>query len=369
MKTNIRKAMVLWVALIGLILLLPFNSHAQTLQPRLLWEKKLPFTPDEIKMASISGDVLVWSQDARQIILYDKNGNKVFHWGPRVDRQPMGVDISDDGSVIIYETSFTESYIDQKKPAGDWDWDGRIHYSTRKGKELWNKKIWGSATLSPDGKMVVNHPSVVATGDLYVYDSQGKLLWTFETSHVDALSFSPDSQYLGFYSSSGIQSKSDGYYFMDKSGNVLWVKADVFSQRSTLSDMAKYVFINTKVGPNEVGKVYDKQGNLVFEGDVYLSGDGNRLFVRYPNKMVLMSLPDKSVIKEYPSWRGFMSHDGRFLVTRGVINRDNTLVIDTLQQVESEILTGKHTNFMSTKDARYMAVVVDGNKILYYQLY
>jgi len=361
MKTNIRKVVVLWAVLTGLILALLPDAHAQTLQPRLLWEKKLPFK-GSVGMARISGDVLVLSQDARQIILYDQNGKEVFHWGPRVDRQPLGADISDDGSVIIYKTGFTESYLDRKKPTGDWDWDYRIHYATRKGKELWNKKIWGATVLSPDGKMVVNYTNGSEGQDINAYDSQGKLLWTFGTNYVDALSFSSDSQFLGF--------QGDGYYLMDKSGNVLWKKVEVFASNSSISDMAKYVYLNTGRGKNEIGKVYDKQGNLVFEGKTRVSGDGNRLLVVYQDKMSILSLPDKTLLGEY-SGGGFLSHDGRFLSTRTSYPSGDFRVMDTLDRTFSDIPVSmvNVSRVLSTKDGRYLILVVDGNKILYYQLY
>jgi len=61
-------------------------GKAEALQLRLLWQKALPFEASDIIMASQSGDIILYSREARQIILYDKNGNKRFHWGPRVDR-------------------------------------------------------------------------------------------------------------------------------------------------------------------------------------------------------------------------------------------------------------------------------------------
>ncbi len=360
MKTNIRKAVVLWAMLIGLILLVPFNAFAQTLQPRLLWEKKLPFKGG-VSIAYVSGDVIACSRDARQIIAYDKNGNEFFHWGPRVDRQPMGCEISDDGNVLLYTTTFTESYLERKKIPGEWD--KRVHYATRKGKELWNKPVWGGIGLSPDGKMVVNYTDGNEGQDINVYDSQGKTLWTFGTNYVETLAFSPDSQYLGF--------QGDGYYLMDKAGNVLWRKTDIFVSSSSISDMAKYVYLDTGRGPEEAGKVYDKQGNLVFEGNARLSLDGSKLLIPYTDRTVILSLPDKTVIKEYPYHGFFVSHDGRFLfVNLGV--RGKSRIIDTSngEYGDFDLLDkGVTTSSAMTKDGKYMVIVVDGNKILYYQLY
>jgi len=375
MKTNIRNVVVLWVVLIGLTMSLPLKAEAQTLQPRLLWEKTMKFKVYSAKMASVSGDVLV--NVGGEIILLDKNGKEVFHWGPRVDRQPKGeVHISDDGSVMLFETAFTESYIGQKNLPGAWDWDNRIHYSTRKGKELWNKKIGGGGVeLSPDGKMVVNYAGGGEGKDLNVYDPQGKILWTFETDFVDGFSFSPDSQYFGFNSMS--KTTSNGHYLTDKSGNVLWRKDILIVNSPTASDMAdmaKYVTIEPWVGENQVGKVFkvfDKQGNLVFDGNARVSSDGNRLLIPYPDRTVILSLPDKAVIKEYPfAVDKFFSQDGRFLLTVPLAGRNSFRIYDTLEQVGSEIsLPGTVSFYRITKDGKYMLIVVDGNKILYYQLY
>ncbi|MDD5688408.1 MAG: hypothetical protein PHE88_11330 [Elusimicrobia bacterium] len=153
-------------------------SSIGTINPVLLWEKKLPFKIDDIKMAKGSGDIIFVSNS--QIILYDKNGYKRFQWGPRVDRAPSGVDISDNGSIIIYQTNWTEDYIWEKgidlQKSG---WDIKIHYATRKGKELWNKKMVGAGYLSPDGSMVAVGPSGGEGSNLTLLDSNGKQIWEY----------------------------------------------------------------------------------------------------------------------------------------------------------------------------------------------
>lgn len=133
-KTN-NKPVTLILALT--ILTIGWAMRADALEPRLLWEKTIPFEIGSIKMAAISGDVIVCSRDARQIILYDKHGNKRFHWDPRTDRQPMGIDISADGNTIVYTTNWTVDYRERKKiDINKLGRDTRVHYCTRIGKEL-----------------------------------------------------------------------------------------------------------------------------------------------------------------------------------------------------------------------------------------
>jgi hypothetical protein len=159
-----------------IIFITSWAEKAEALEPRLLWEKTIPFEIGIIKTAAQSGDVIISSRKARQIILYDKQGNKRFHWGPRIDRQPMGIDLSDDGSIIRFSTSRTEEFSLKSKTPG---WDSRIHYVTWKGKELWNREYLGAAYLSPDGKMVAIGTSAGEGENLTTLDSQGRVLWKY----------------------------------------------------------------------------------------------------------------------------------------------------------------------------------------------
>jgi len=332
--------------------------RVDALEPRLLWEKTTPFEIGSIKMAAISGDVIVCSRDARQIILYDKQSNKRFHWGPRIDRQPMGIDISADGNTIVYETIWTEHYWQSKKlDIIKLGWDSRVHYCTKTGRELWNKKIKGSAFLSPDGSLVaVVGGHGMGGGPLTVLDLGGNTLWKYDTGLVGDLRFSPEGNYILFYDNVKL-------YLFDKSGNLLWKKTGTLDPRS-VSEGAAYITTEDK-------KVYDKQGNVILEGKAIVSGDGKRLLVTYPDKIRILSLPDKTLIREYPFKRaGFFSSDGRFIATSGLTNPNNTLIVDTLSQASSEItVVGKKSTIDGTSDGKYLVVVVEDKKLLFYQLY
>lgn len=361
-KRNI-KSMALILALI--IFIVGWAIKTEALSPKLLWEKKLPFKPDSIKMAASSGDVIIYSQEARQIILYDKNGNKRFHWGPRIDRQPMGIDISDDGNVIVYTTSWTEDYIEKKRiDINKLGWDTRVHYSTRKGKELWNKPILGMSVLSPDGKMVAIGKSAGEGGDLTILDSQGKMLWKYISREADNIVFSPDSNYILF-------SGEEGLHLLDRFGNLLWKKIDA-SEVTSISEGAMYITTSGSLSiPRRINeKVYDKQGNIIFEGKAYVSEDGKRLLFVYQDKISILSLPNKTVIKEYfLKYATFLSYDGRFIVTSGQPT-PHFYIIDSISNKSAKLpIEGNHWKAGSTTDGKYLVFVVEGKKILFYQVY
>jgi WD40 repeat protein len=342
------------LALAMFVSMLPIGVRAQTLQPRLLWEKTTPFEIGSIEMARQSGDVIISSRGARQIILYDKDGNKRFHWGPRIDRQPMGIDISDDGNTIVFTSLWTETYVEKKRiDINRLGWDNRVHYLTRKGKELWNKQIEGSAFLSPNGSLVaVVGEHGMGGVPLTVLDSKGNMLWKYPTQPVLNLRFSPDGNYILFY---------DGnLYLFHKSGNLLWKKTDVLEPQS-VSEGATYITTKDK-------KVFDKQGNIFLEVKAIVSGDGKRLLVVHPDKVSIMSLPDKTLIREYRGG-GFLSHDGRFLIA--LSPSGNELIIDTVNQVSSEIPIKNISvsRLQSTRDGKYLIYAIEKKKLIFYQAY
>jgi len=360
MKSNFKKTVIAFFILIGV--LVNWVTFAEALEPRLFWEKKLPFKIDDIRLAATSGDIILYSQEARQIILYDKSGNKRSHWGPRIDRQPMGINISDDGNIIVYTTSWAENYIEKKKiDISKLGWDKRVHYSTKKGKELWNKPVLGMSILSPDGKMVAIGKSAGEGGDLTILDSQGKVLWKYISREVDNIVFSPDSNYILF-------SGEEGLHLLDRFGNLLWKKNGA-SEVTSVSEGGMYITTSGSLSiPRRTNeKVYDKQGNVVFEGKAWVSGDGRKLLVLYPDKIQILNLPEQTIINEYLGG-GFLSNDGRFLMA--LSPSGNQLIIDTLNQVSSEIPVPNViiTRVESTKDGKYLLFAVEARRLLFYQI-
>jgi hypothetical protein len=103
------------------------------------------------------------------------------------------------------------------------------------------------------------------------------------------------------------------------------------------------------------------------EGEAIVSGDGKRLLVVYPDKVSIMTLLDKTVIREYPGG-GFLSHDGRF--STALSPSGNELVIDTVNQVSSEIPIKNISvrRLQNTRDAKYLIYAVEHKKLLFYQV-
>jgi hypothetical protein len=360
-KTDIKALLVITALAVFCVSALALIK-AEALEPKLLWEKEFPFevSGGNIQMASKSGDVLIFSRDERQIILYDINGNEVFHWGPRVDRQPRDIDISSDGSILLYSTSWTEEYKEEKKVE---DWDRRIHYSTRNGKELWNKQILGEAYLSPTGEIIAIAPSAGEGENLTSLNSEGNIMWIYKARGVIYPAFSPDGNYLLFRAEGGL-------HLLDKDGNFLWKNSNIDDVQSVSEGAAYIATTGDNVIPrrnNEV--VIDKHGNIIFEGEGEVSGDGKRLLITYSNKIELLNLPNKTIIKEYPfDHGGFLSYDGRFIATTNL--EGDLITIDTTNQESKKVtVDGEYWVLGNTADGKYRSIVVDNKKILFYQVY
>ncbi|MEW6067401.1 MAG: hypothetical protein AB1610_03795 [Nitrospirota bacterium] len=83
MRAVINKIMVTILAFIGFVSLIAVTTEA--LEPKLLWEKEFKHKISTLDLATETGDVIVNLKAGREVILYDKNGNERFHWGPRID--------------------------------------------------------------------------------------------------------------------------------------------------------------------------------------------------------------------------------------------------------------------------------------------
>jgi len=273
----------------------------------------------------------------------------------------MGVDISHDGSIIIYETSWTENYVEKKKIDLDkLGWDRRIHYVTRQGKELWNKKILGTPYLSPDGKTIAIGKSAGEGRDLTILDQNGNLLWKYISRETRNIVFSSDSNYILFSGEGGLQ-------LLDKSGNLLWAKDE---ERGAITSGAAYIVTEKRV--------YDKQANIVTEilgRDIIISVDNSRAVYVYPNKVSLLTWPDKTVLKEYiftfPGATA-ISRYGHYIVVGGksAASSNNLFIFDTVTNTSWETKIESKFYFLLTDDGKYLLVIfINLNKLVFYQIY
>jgi hypothetical protein len=104
------------------------------------------------------------------------------------------------------------------------------------------------------------------------------------------------------------------------------------------------------------------------EGQALVSGEGKRLLIVHPDNVSIMSLPDRTLIREYPGG-GFLSHDGRFLTA--LSPSGNQLIIDTVNQISSEIPIKNISvsRVLSTRDGKYWLFAIEHKKLLLYQVY
>lgn len=106
-----KKPITLILALI--IFVLGWAMKAQALEPTLKWKKEFKYEIGSVDLAIETGDVIL-DLNGREIILFDKQGNKRFHWGPRVDRNVGNVGISKDGRYFVFASGYTEEYAFRK---------------------------------------------------------------------------------------------------------------------------------------------------------------------------------------------------------------------------------------------------------------
>jgi hypothetical protein len=355
----------------------------EALEPKLLWEKKFEYKHLSLGVAEISGDVIVSSKDAREVILYDKDGNEIAHWGPRIDRLPFGASISADGKYFAFHSMLTEEYANKKRISKYSD--DRIHLFDRKGKELWNEINGGYPIISQDGTYIV----VVYDGMFDIRDMNGKELFEYkEKGSGGVTEMSSDS--LFFAITGYLPGAHFGYKMtlFSKDGTKIWAK-NYHSQPTSITDGASFIattpYVDVMQPENSSkGFIYDKNGDVVLEGYAFLSGNGERAALIEENGTKILSLPDKAVLKEFPikAQSARFSHDGRYLVLYGektdAVSGSNIFVFDLLSaeewETKGEVKIYNFGDFVGvamrlTKDGKYLITRSKDQKISYYQLY
>lgn len=363
-----------------MIFIIGWAVEAEALQPKLLWEKEFKQEIDFIDLATESGDVIL-SLGKREIILYDKNGNKRFHWGPRIDRRTGGVGISKDGKYFVFSSGYTEAYTYKKNVPG-WI-DDRIHfYSRQTKKELWSTKSpEGYPLISPDGSYMVIF--YWAGGGFDVLNNKGEKKFEYPQPVWD-LALSPDGQCI--VATEDVAGKQ--LMLFKKDGTKLWERGR-HRRIASISEGASYIAtypyslgLSYTADPQSTheGIIYDREGKIILVGFGILSGDGSKVCVYAPDKISIISLPNKLTIKEIPiqvnlpkvgnPFFATFSHDGRYLVLR---SGDFISVFDLIADKNWEttiIGLGTFPTIKLTRDGRYLMVFPEGvKKIQYYKVY
>jgi len=366
MKSKYKLVFVIGI-LIGVFLILLIISQLSTaLEPKLLWKKEIPSELYGLSFARKSGDVIFiheYKGNRNQITILNKDGQTVWQWGPSLKELIGNAEISEDGRVFAYDTS-----------------EDIIYYCQRDGKVLWKVTDNNNTPfLSPDGKYVILSPPPGWYGPGWLVDSQGKtLLKSLKMAFSEKPVFSPDGNYF-----------AEMPYIFDISGNSWEIPSGYYN---SLSENGAFVGIEGR-GEEEDG-IYDRDGNLVFEGKNLISGNG-KIVARFgKTKTEVFKFPEKLKLKEYPIERadinkGYwafgheayskISYDGRFLVLFGrrtdKESLENVFVID----IDASIFLGvvipeaeeDTTGLFLTNDGQYLLVgnVTNHTTFYFYKVY
>lgn len=354
-------AMVLAVAFFAAV----WMEDAEALEPKLLWEKNFEGL-ENVELAEISGDVIVGLD--KEIIIFDKDGNERFHWGPRVDRFPTGAGISNDGKYFAITTNCTVEYADRMR-VSVWEC-GKVHfYNGETKKELWEYDTSSSMRIFPDGSGVILDS---AESGFYTRYADGQRSEYYKDDKFGAVTYvSPDGRYIGTFSGKGNE-------LFSRTGEGLWAK-EGYSWVGSITDDAKYVALGPPRdwrGPdkNSQGAVLDREGNVVFERYGDLSGNGTRAALQSDDWTRIMNLPEKTLLKEVPVNAEYArwSHDGRVVALYGnrtdKASASNLFVYDFVGNTEWKANLGMQP-LAVTSNGKYLLLVDWDKKIAFYQLY
>jgi hypothetical protein len=381
MKTNINiKAIFIILVLAVFCLSALALTKAEALEPKLLWEKEFKSSQNnKVDIARESGHVIV-SDGKKEVILYDREGNELFHWGPRIDRHCGGVRISDDGKYFTFYSGYTMQYAEEKRIHSRSD--DRIHfYSSETKKELWSTQ---SSESMPVGILPEGSGVVTSGPFMDILNSTGSVVFRHTEQWVYGVVLSPDGNYIAV-----VQDSLRPLKLFKRDGTLLWERG-LHSGIVSISDDASYITTEPylihsgypldKQQSIHRGVVYDRDGNIIMEGYGIVSGNGKRVLMHKPDGIVIYSLPEKKLIKELPgkielpkrfgSFFAEFSYDGNYLAIR---DGDSIHVHDLGKDEKEEISVpgmGKNLFASLSIDGKYLLVAPSvTDKILFYQLY
>jgi len=379
MKSNVKKSIIATFILIGV--LVSWVTFAEALDVRLLWKKEFRHQINSSELATETGDILI-RLSRREAILLDKNGNERFHWGPRIDRGVTSETVSKDGKYFAFSSGYTEDYAFRK--GLEWSGDDRIHFYDRQTKkELWNKRDSRVPLIFPDGLSLIAYE--YTSGVFSIYDRQGKTIYDQkQETGRPSIMISPDSNYFVL-----IKNSMGPLVLYKRDGAKLW-ETGRHDHIASISEGASY----TSTEPYSLGLsytadslnsqngiVYDKNGSKILEGLGVLSGNGERIAMIYPNKVSILTLPNKGLVKELAldmkeifrsndSSNVCFSYNGRYIFLKSGLS---LWVHDLQEEAKKEIkIPGSNDNptFSITSDGKYLLINPEYPKeIYYYQVY
>jgi WD40 repeat protein len=265
--------------------------------------KEFKYKVKHMDLATGSGDVVVVLKGkegvGKEVILFDKGGNERFHWGPRMDRRVgWSGTISNDGKYFAFTTGYTEEYAKKKNLAVIWG--EMLHFYNRQTKkELWKINIGEeSPIIFPDGSSVIIYG--YENSNFEIYNQQGKsILQLRQEGGISDIKISPDSNYFAL-----VRDDDCALLLYSRDGTKLWEKKCHKNGIASISGSASYIstfpFSTDEYFESnpQKGTVYNKSGNKVMEGFGVLSGNAGKIAMLYPDKVSVLSWPDKKMVKE-----------------------------------------------------------------------
>jgi len=381
MKSKYKLVFVIGI-LIGFFLILLINSQiSAALEPKLLWKKEFQKKIYCMEIALESGDIIV-NLNKEKIFLFDRKGNTKAQKGPSLERLFHEVDISSNGESFTYVSTWKMGYVlDENIDVKKEGYDERVHYCMKNGKEVWNKRIiWDEEiqpSLSPDGQIVL---AALSDGSNVLLNSAGKVYKLKSKFNWGYTLFSPDSTYFAV----------GRWYWLtllDKNGNIVWEKGspkDLAGPPLSISENADYI----STYPCEYdestfhnGKLYNKSGDLVLNGLGILSDDGKRIILIEKSKIKVLSLPDKSVLREYPvkiidvlekeTIYPTIFYNGKYIAVFGQDNSSQSYLfvfdVDSNRSWSTSVSHDTQGLYI-TRDGKYLSVVAN-NSLFFYQLF
>jgi hypothetical protein len=267
MKSRSKLVFVIGILIGVFLILLIISQISAAFEPKLLWKKEIPSFVWQIDFARYSGDV-IFAHEGNRITLLDKNGNTKWQWGPYLKKFAGCPSISGDGKYFVYCSG--------PKAEREFNENRYLHYCEGSGNLKWKKKEpLLIPLLSPDGKYIVMAVPSGWDGKDEFLDSKGNILWEIEGASQYAM-FSPDSNYF-----------AAPPFIYDAYGNK-YNEKPIIGFYTSFSNNGEYIGVeriysdpSIEIGPEE--GIYDKKGNLVFQGKNTISGNGKTIISHLKN--------------------------------------------------------------------------------------
>lgn len=343
-------------------------QNANALEVKKLWEKEFDFKVSIFDFDIDTGKIIVGSKYARKIIVFDKDGNITYEWGPRIDRQPFEGEIANKGDSLFFVTTVTEEYVKNYKDYGDF-WDFKLHHIGSDGKEKWVKYVGETlVNVSYDGSLIalVNYPG--SKKAIQILNDKGEIVYTANDKNVSFVSFDAEGKYFAYINKGTL-------YKYTSNGELQWKNKKTFGDAAYLTAKGTYIldYGFTSIPPKDNMMIYDIDGNEFYtlnNGRAFISRDENLMLVESTSKKSVYALPEKKLINEFDSNfvnLSFIGADGLYVHAKDKTNK-KSYVVNIENSKALELPDSDNYNFAgSTYDGKYL-ILKKNNSIKYFLL-